>query len=346
MKKTLPQLVIMSVLCLLAALPALAQEEIPAAAKERFKAGLALIEKADKSADFLAALAEFEAAAALAPTWPDSHYNLAQLAAESDKPAKAIKEYRAYLALKPDAADRGAVEAEMARMKELIALKRKVGLPGVTFAAMADGIWVLQVLPGAGIEKTGLRKGHQIVGVGGKPLAGNKLEDLFKAIEANNITDTMSRGSSERMYSRMTRDTKTQGPVVVLNVKQSRQQEKPFLILCKKEMFRSKIIEIEEDEFEDEVLKAPLPVAVTFWGDSCEPCKEFVPVLEAESAKYAGKVKFVNINVDGNRKLADQLAVKEVPALMVYKGGSAVATATGKLPREKVAEMLQDAAGR
>ncbi|MBT1075627.1 thioredoxin domain-containing protein [Geobacter grbiciae] len=346
MKKTMRQLIIMSVLCLLTAVPALAQEEIPAAAGERFKAGLALIEKADKSADFLAAMAEFEAASALAPTWPDIHYNLAQLAAESDKPAKAIKEYRAYLALKPDAADRAAVEGEMARMKELIALKRKVGLPGVSFAAMSDGFWVLQVLPGSAIEKTGLRKGHKIVGVGGKPIAGTKLEDLFKAIEANNITDTMSRGSSERIYTRMSRDTTTPGPVVILNVKQSSQQEKPFLIPCKKEMFRSKIIEIEEDEFEDEVLKATLPVAVTYWGDSCEPCKEFIPVLEAESARYAGKVKFVNINVDGNRKLAEKLAVKEVPALMVYKGGSPMTTLTGKTAREKVAEALQGAAGR
>lgn len=346
MKTAMRHFILIWALCLLTALPVFAQEEIPPAATERFKAGLALIEKADSSADFLAALAEFEAAAALAPAWPDIHYNLAQLAAESDKPAKAIKEYRAYLALKPDAADRAAVEGEMARMKELIALKRKVGLPGVTFAAMADGIWVLQILPGAGIEKTGLRKGHKIVGVGGKPLPGNKLEDLFKAIEANNIQDELSRASSERMYSRMTRDTKTQGPVVVLNVKQTREQEKPYLIFCKKEMFRSKIIEIEEDEFEDEVLKSGLPVAVTFWGGSCEPCTEFIPVLETESTAHAGKVKFVNINVDANPKLAGQLAVKELPAMMLYKGGSAVATASGKLSKDKVAEMLRGAAAR
>lgn len=344
MKTAMRHFILIGTLCLLTALPAFAQDEVPPAAGERFKAGLALIEKADASADFLAAMVEFEAAAALAPAWPDIHYNLAQLAAESDKPAKAIKEYRAYLALKPDAADRAAVEGEMARMKELIALKRKVGLPGVSFAAMADGFWVLQILPGASIEKTGLRKGHRIVGVGGKPIPGTKLEDLFKTIEANNITDELSRASSERMYSRMSRDTETQGPVVVLNVKQTREQEKPFLIFCKKEMFRSKIIEIEEDEFEDEVLKSNLPVAVTFWGSSCDACNESIPVVEAESVTQAGKVKFVNINMDGNRKLAEQLGVKEVPAMMLYRGGSAVATASGKLSKDKVAEILKGAA--
>lgn len=346
MKNAARHIILMLVLCLLTAVPVLAQDDIPPAARERFKSGLALIEKADTSADFLAAMAEFEAAAILAPTWPDIHYNLAQLAAESDKPAKAIKEYRAYLALKPDAADRAAVEGEMARMKELIALKRKVGLPGVTFAAMADGFWVLQVLPGSAIEKTGLKKGYKIVGVGGKPIPGTKLEDLFKAIEANNITDELSKASSERMYSRMSRDTSTKGPVVVLNVKQTREQEKPYLIFCKKEMFRSKIIEIEEDEFEDEVLKSNLPVAVTFWGDSCASCSELIPVIETESSAYAGKVKFVNINVDGNPKLAEQLAVKEVPAMVLYKGGSAVATASGKLSKDKVAEILRGAAAR
>ena len=343
--KTATRYFILWALCLLAALPAFAQEEVPAAARERFKAGLALIEKADKSTDFLAAMAEFEAATALAPRWPDIHYNLAQLAAESDKPAKAIKEYRAYLALQPAASDRAAVEGEMARMKELIALKRKVGLPGVSFAAMPDGFWVLQVLPGAAIEKTGLQKGDKIVGVDGKPIPGKKLEDLFKAIEASTSDDGKKYGSGQRLYHRVTRDSKTPGPVVALNATRGK-QERPNIFLCKKEMFRSKVIEIEEDEFEDEVLKAGLPVVVTFWGDSCGPCSEFIPVIEEASATYAGKVKFVNINVDGNRKFAEQLAVKEVPAMMVFKGGSAVAAASGKTAKEKVAEMLQGAAAR
>lgn len=345
MKNAARYVIFKLVLSFLAALPAFAQDEVPPAAKERFKAGVALIEKADTSADFLTALAEFEAAAALAPRWPDIHYNLAQLAAESDKPAKAIKEYRAYLALQPQAADRIAVEGEMARMKELIALKRKVGLPGVSFVAMSNGFWVLQVLPGAAIEKTGLKKGDKIIGVDGKPIPGNKLEDLFTAIEVSSSDDSKKYGSGQRMYHRMTHDSKTPGPVVTLNVTRAK-QEKPIIILCKKEMFRSKIIEIEEDEFEDEVLTASLPVAVTFWGGSCDACSGFIPVVESESAAYAGKVKFVNINVDANRKLADQLAVKEIPAMMLFSGGRAVATANGKTAKDKVAEMLQGAAAR
>lgn len=71
-----------------------------------------------------------------------------------------------------------------------------------------------------------------------------------------------------------------------------------------------------------------------------------IPVVEAESADYAVKVKFVNINVDDNRKLADQLAVKDIKAVMLFRRVNAVATASGKTAKDKVAEMLQGAAAR
>ena len=152
--------------------PALAQQPIPEAAQQHFKAGVALIEKANVPDDLRSALEEFEAAADLAPLWPEIHYNLAQLAVEIDKPAKANKEFAIYLDLAPEAADREKIKEEIARQQGLIAIKRKIGLPGVTFAAMPDGIWVMQVYPGSRVGNTGLRKGVKIVAVEGTRLSG------------------------------------------------------------------------------------------------------------------------------------------------------------------------------
>lgn len=344
MKKSPLRFLLLAMTILLAPLPLYAQQEVPEAAKGHLQAGIALIEKAEKPADFVGAIAEFESAAALAPQWADIQYNLAKLAAETDRPAKAIKAYRAYLALSPAADDRAAVEQELARIQELMAQKRKVGLPGVKFAAMADGIAVLAVNPGARIAKTGLQKGDKILFVNGKSVVGMKLHEFFKTIETSNL-DSIATATTERLLARMSRGDQTSGPVVMLKIKRPG-LDVEGLVPCKKDMFRSRLLEIEEEEFEDEVLKEKLPVVVTFWSSECQPCSEFLPIIETESAKYNGTIKFVNINADDNRKLARQLQIKGVPALLIFRNGAAVSADTGRLAKEKVEELLKNAAAR
>ena len=336
---------LLTLLCLLTVLPVLAQTPVPEAAQARFKAGVALIEKADTPADLRAALTEFEAAAELAPQWPEIHYNLAQLAAETDKPAKAIKEYHAYLDLTPDTSDRAKVEVEIGRMTDRIARKRKIGLPGVTFASMPDGIWILQIFPGSRVSKTGLSQGDKILEIEGKSVVGATLDDFFKMIEeGTDASGTVSVRSKGRLFARTSvkkADGVTEtGPVLTLRVK-SAAHEKAHPVLIKKSMFHSNVIEIEADEFETEVVTASLPVVVTFWADWCEPCREFIPLVEAESVTYAGKLKFVNLNVDENKDLAGQLGIKGVPTMLVYKGGVMVSNSTGQLDKLLVDEILR-----
>lgn len=368
MKKAIRQLVITSLFALLTVSPLLAQEEIPEAARERFKAGFALIEKADSPAGFRAAMDEFEAAVALAPRWPDIHYNLAKVAAETDKPAKAIKEYRAYLALAPEAADRAAVEGDIARMKEMIARKRKLGLPGVVFAAMPDGIWVMELAPGSRVGKTLLRKGYKILAVEDESVVGAKLDDYFRAIETQSAKVAAAKSEGKKQPGQIPAGFKSEmgfirsqkfmratqpnaagnaveetGPAIAFTVISPGSTDTGKLFF-KQSMFRSSVIEIEEDEFEEEVIKERLPVVVTFWSSDCGPCQDFVPAVEAQSAQYAGKVKFVNVNVNENRKLAGKLAIKGVPTLMVYQGGNPVSTTTGRIDNAKLAELLQGVA--
>lgn len=370
MKNTMRHLIITLAMSLLSALPALAGGEVPEAAQERFKAGFALIEKANKPADFLAAVNEFEAAAALAPRWPDIHYNLARLAAETDKPAKAIKEYRAYLALAPEAADRAAVEGDIARMKEMIARKRKLGLPGVVFAAMPDGIWVMELAPGSRVGKTLLRKGYKILAVEDESVVGAKLDGFFRAIETQSAKVAAAKSEEKKQpgqvpagfkaemgFIRSQKFMRATQPEAVGNTVEETGPAIAFTVIApgssdagklffKQSMFRSSVIEIEEDEFEDEVIKERLPVVVTFWSSDCGPCQDLVPAVEAESAKHGGTVKFVNVNVNENRKLAQSLEVKGVPTMMIYKGGTLVSSTAGSLDNARLAELVQGAAAQ
>ncbi|RJQ83269.1 MAG: thioredoxin [Desulfobacteraceae bacterium] len=337
--------------------PALAQQPIPEAAQQHFQAGVALIQKADVPDDLRNALTEFEAAAGLAPQWPEIHYNLAQLAAETDKPAKAINEFGIYLNLAPEAADRAKVQEEIVRLQCLIAIKRKIGLPGVTFAAMPDGIWVMQVYPGSRVGNTGLRKGAKIIAVEGTSVAGATLEDFFRAIDATTAeSDPLKAATKGRMFTRSggyarynktaSSDNKVEetGPIVTLKIK-SPGLDRSGTLFFKKSMFHSNVIEIEADEFDTEVTNEKLPVLVTFWADWCEPCHEFVPIVETQSAEHAGKIKFININADENKKLAGQLGVKGLPTMMIFKNGQLMSTHTGRLPKEKIEQVISSAVG-
>lgn len=86
----------------------------------------------------------------------------------------------------------------------------------------------------------------------------------------------------------------------------------------------SKIIEIDEKKFEEEVLKAKGIVVVDFWASWCGPCKMLAPILEEISEELDGKIKFTKINVDQNSDLASRNNIMSIPTLVVFKDGKIV----------------------
>lgn len=74
----------------------------------------------------------------------------------------------------------------------------------------------------------------------------------------------------------------------------------------------------------------------------CGPCKMLAPVLE-EVAQELTEVKFVNIDIEEQRKLTEEFAVMSVPTLVVLKDGKRVATHNGFAPKEAVLEFIKEA---
>ena len=88
-------------------------------------------------------------------------------------------------------------------------------------------------------------------------------------------------------------------------------------------------IELNEANFEPEVLHAAVPVVVDFYAPWCGPCKMLAPVLEQFAGEFAGRLKFAKANVDQTPDLAASFEVSGVPTLMLFRGGEAVDQVVG-----------------
>lgn len=101
------------------------------------------------------------------------------------------------------------------------------------------------------------------------------------------------------------------------------------------------IVELNETNFEAEVLKSARPVLVDFWAAWCGPCKMIAPVLEEIATEQAGHAKVAKVNVDENPGLAAQYQIQSIPTLLYFTDGAARDRIIGAAGKKAIVSRLE-----
>ena len=101
------------------------------------------------------------------------------------------------------------------------------------------------------------------------------------------------------------------------------------------------VSEVNDADFEKQVLQSETPVLVDFWAAWCGPCRALAPVVDAVAEEYGGKLKVVKMDVDKNNMTPGRYGIRGIPALLLFKGGKVAEQIVGYVPKEHIDQTLK-----
>jgi thioredoxin len=101
-----------------------------------------------------------------------------------------------------------------------------------------------------------------------------------------------------------------------------------------------KMVVLNDENWNREVLESKDPVLVDFWAEWCAPCRMIAPHVEAIAEEYAGRVKVGKLDVDSSPEVAGRYDIRSIPTLLVFKDGKVVEQRVGALPKPELMRLV------
>ena len=99
---------------------------------------------------------------------------------------------------------------------------------------------------------------------------------------------------------------------------------------------------INDNNFEQEVIKSESLTLVDFWAEWCGPCKMIGPALEEISEEMKNDIRITKLNIDENPLTPQKYSVRGIPTLLLFRNGEVVAEKIGALSKAKLSEWISE----
>ena len=105
---------------------------------------------------------------------------------------------------------------------------------------------------------------------------------------------------------------------------------------CKQSLLNTDIQELDNSNFDYEIVNTDLPVIVDFWAPWCQPCQMFAPTFKETATNYALKVKFAKVNTQEQEQLSALYNIRSIPTIIIYKNGLEVHRVSGAIDQAQL----------
>ncbi len=99
-------------------------------------------------------------------------------------------------------------------------------------------------------------------------------------------------------------------------------------------------IHVDDNNFDEVVLKSDKPVMVDFWAEWCGPCRMIAPFVEEISTEYEGKAVVVKCDVDSSPAVAAKFGIRNIPTVLFFKNGEVADKQVGAVPKNNFVSKL------
>ena len=105
----------------------------------------------------------------------------------------------------------------------------------------------------------------------------------------------------------------------------------------------AEIVDVNDDNFQAEVLDSETPVVVDFWAEWCAPCHVIAPSIDDLAREYGDRANITKLNVDNYPDVAGELGIMGIPTVIIFKDGQEYRRFVGVQPYERFASALEEA---
>ena len=101
------------------------------------------------------------------------------------------------------------------------------------------------------------------------------------------------------------------------------------------------VLNLNDSNFEEQVLKNENLVLCDFWAEWCGPCKQLAPLVEEAAEEFKDKIRVCKMDVDANREVASEFGIRSIPTLMIFTNGELSGTEIGALTKQQLDEFIR-----